>query len=153
MRGDAATPWLLLTPALLITTLIVLFPAAQTVWMSLHQVVLFRPRVSAVRRSGQLRDRPGRPGVLAEPLYLARLGHHRGRAAIPARPGRGVAAHRRFGWRGLARALIVVPWALPSVIIGLIWSSREPQTRKSSLPEGLRISTIAEAALAAHLLQ
>jgi ABC-type sugar transport system permease subunit len=25
-------------------------------------------------------------------------------------------------WRGLTRALVVVPWALPSVIIGLMWS-------------------------------
>jgi multiple sugar transport system permease protein len=30
--------------------------------------------------------------------------------------------NRSFAWRGLARTLIVVPWALPSVIIGLIWT-------------------------------
>jgi multiple sugar transport system permease protein len=27
-----------------------------------------------------------------------------------------------FWWRGLARALVVIPWALPSVIIGLMWT-------------------------------
>jgi multiple sugar transport system permease protein len=30
--------------------------------------------------------------------------------------------NRSFAWRGVARALVVVPWALPSVIIGLIWT-------------------------------
>jgi len=30
--------------------------------------------------------------------------------------------NRAFAWRGVARALVVVPWALPSVIIGLIWT-------------------------------
>jgi multiple sugar transport system permease protein len=30
--------------------------------------------------------------------------------------------NRSFAWRSVARALIVVPWALPSVIIGLIWT-------------------------------
>ena len=30
--------------------------------------------------------------------------------------------NRRFAWRGLARMLVVVPWALPSVIIGLVWT-------------------------------
>jgi multiple sugar transport system permease protein len=30
--------------------------------------------------------------------------------------------NRSFAWRGLARALVIVPWALPSVIIGLLWT-------------------------------
>ncbi len=29
--------------------------------------------------------------------------------------------NREFPWRGLARALIIIPWALPSVVIALIW--------------------------------
>ena len=30
--------------------------------------------------------------------------------------------NQSFWWRGAARALVVVPWALPSVIIGLMWT-------------------------------
>lgn len=30
--------------------------------------------------------------------------------------------NQSFAWRGLARALVVVPWALPSVITGLMWT-------------------------------
>ena len=29
--------------------------------------------------------------------------------------------NREFPWRGLARALIIIPWALPSVVIALMW--------------------------------
>jgi multiple sugar transport system permease protein len=29
--------------------------------------------------------------------------------------------NQEFPWRGLARALIIVPWALPSVVISLMW--------------------------------
>lgn len=122
MRRAGATPWLLLAPALAITAVIVLVPAAQTVWMSLHDMVLFRPRV--------------RPFVglanyamaLADPVFWASLltsvvwvvaG-----VGLQFLLGLGAALllNRRFAWRGVARALIVVPWALPSVIIGLIWT-------------------------------
>ncbi len=30
--------------------------------------------------------------------------------------------NQRFAWRGLARSLILIPWALPSVVIALMWS-------------------------------
>ena len=30
--------------------------------------------------------------------------------------------NQRFWWRGVARSLILIPWALPSVVIALMWS-------------------------------
>ena len=30
--------------------------------------------------------------------------------------------NQQFRWRTLARSLILIPWALPSVVIGLMWS-------------------------------
>jgi multiple sugar transport system permease protein len=29
--------------------------------------------------------------------------------------------HRQFRWRGLARTLVLVPWVIPSFVVGLIW--------------------------------
>jgi multiple sugar transport system permease protein len=122
MRREAATPWLLLAPALALTTVLVLIPAIQTAWMSLHDVILFRPR--------------SRPFVgldnyaksLADPVFWSSLWNSLiwVVAAVALQFLLGLAAalllNRRFAWRGIARALIVVPWALPSVIIGLIWT-------------------------------
>jgi multiple sugar transport system permease protein len=122
MRREAATPWLLLAPALLVTTMIVLVPAAQTVWMSFHDVVLFRPRVRPLvgfaNYANALADPVFWESLLTSVIWVV--------AAVSLQFLLGLAAalllNRRFAWRAMARALIIVPWALPSVIIGLIWT-------------------------------
>jgi multiple sugar transport system permease protein len=121
-RAEAATPWLLLTPALAVTTLIVLVPAVQTLWMSFHQFILFRPRVQPFIGLANYAH------ALADPVFWQSL--WTSVIWVVASVGLqfllGLAAalllNRRFAWRGIARALIIIPWALPSVIIGLIWS-------------------------------
>ncbi len=45
MKRAAFTPWLFLAPALIATCLLVLGPVLETLWLSLHDVVLFRPQV------------------------------------------------------------------------------------------------------------
>lgn len=118
----AATPWLLLLPALAATAVIVLAPALQTVWMSLHQVVLFRPRLRPFVGLANYAT------ALGDPVFWQSLGASLAwvvcAVGLQFLLGLGAALllNRRFAWRGLARALIVVPWALPSVIIGLIWT-------------------------------
>ena len=122
MRREATTPWVLLAPALAISSLIVLFPAAQTIWMSIHDVVLFRPRTRPfVGLANYLT-------ALADPVFWQSLGTSLiwvvAAVGLQFLLGLGAALllNRQFRWRGLARALVVVPWALPSVIIGLIWT-------------------------------
>ena len=118
----AATPWLMLAPALAVTALIVLLPVLNTLWLSLHDVVLFRPRLRPfVGLDNYLRG-------LADPVFWESLGHSLVwvGCAVSLQFILGFAAalllNRSFAWRAVARALIVVPWALPSVIIGLIWT-------------------------------
>ncbi len=122
MRREAATPWLLLAPALAITTVLVLVPAAQTVWMSFHDVILFRPRsrrfVGLANYTTALADPVFWEGLTSSVIWVV--------VSVGLQFLLGLAAalllNRRFAWRGIARALIVVPWALPSVITGLIWT-------------------------------
>lgn len=122
MRREAAAPWLLLGPALIMTAAVVLVPAAQTIWMSLHDVVLFRPRLRPfVGLANYAR-------ALGDPVFWGSLGLSlvwvAASVGLQFLLGLGAALllNRRFAWRGIARALTVVPWALPSVIIGLIWT-------------------------------
>lgn len=122
MQRDTATPWLLVAPALLLTAALVLFPAVQTVWMSLHDVVLFRPRFRPfIGLANYTR-------ALADPVFWSSLGLSLVWVVVSVglQFALGLAAalllNRRFAWRGAARALMVVPWALPSVIIGLVWT-------------------------------
>ncbi len=119
---QALTPWALLAPALAITALLVLLPVLDAVWMSLHHVVLFEP----LNRPFVALDNYAK--LLADPTFWQSLWHSFIWVAccVSLQFLLGFAAalllHRRFAWRGAARALIVVPWALPSVIIGLIWT-------------------------------
>jgi multiple sugar transport system permease protein len=122
MRREAATPWLLLAPALALTTVLVLIPAMQTAWMSLHDVILFRPRsrpfVGLDNYTKSLADPVFWSSLLNSLIWVVTA------VALQFLLGLGAALllNRRFAWRGVARALVVVPWALPSVIIGLIWT-------------------------------
>jgi multiple sugar transport system permease protein len=122
MKHGRLMPWLLLSPALLATVILVLIPALQTVWMSLHDVVLFRPRsrpfVGLANYATALADPVFWSGLINSIIWVV--------VAVALQFLLGLAAalllNRRFAWRGLARALMIVPWALPSVIIGLIWT-------------------------------
>jgi multiple sugar transport system permease protein len=116
------TPWAFLAPALVATAVLVLLPVLNTLWLSLHQVILFRPR-----------NRPfvgleNYTTALADPVFWEALSHSLVWVvcAVALQFSFGFMAalllNRSFAWRGIARALIVVPWALPSVIIGLIWT-------------------------------
>ncbi|MDA8049529.1 MAG: sugar ABC transporter permease [Rhodospirillales bacterium] len=118
----ALTPWALLAPALLATGVVVFLPVLDALWMSLHQFVLFRPNVEPFVGLANYVT------LLGDPTFWASLGRSLVwvGAGVSAQFALGFAAalllNRRFAWRGMARALIVVPWALPSVIIGLVWT-------------------------------
>jgi len=118
----AATPWLLLGPALAATVLIVFLPVVETLWLSLHDVVLFRPRSRPFIGLAHYAQ------VLADPVFWSSLVNSLiwVAASVGLQFLLGFATalllNRSFAWRGVARGLVVVPWALPSVIIGLVWT-------------------------------
>lgn len=112
----------MLGPALLVTALLVLLPVLDTLWLSLHDVILFRPR------SQPFVGLTNYGHALTDPVFWSSLGNSLiwvGTAvSLQFLLGLGTALllNRSFAWRSVARALVVVPWALPSVIIGLIWT-------------------------------
>jgi multiple sugar transport system permease protein len=122
MRSQRALPWLLLAPALTATVLLVLAPVAETVWLSLHDFVLFRPRVRPFVGLANY------TALAVDPVFWESLGHSLVWviSAVGLQFLLGLSAalllNRNFAWRSIARALVIVPWALPSVIIGLVWT-------------------------------
>jgi len=116
------TPWVFLAPALAATAVLVLLPVLNTLWLSLHQVILFRPR------SRPFVGLENYAKALTDPVFWEALNHSLVWVvcAVTLQFSFGFMAalllNRTFAWRAVARALIVVPWALPSVIIGLIWT-------------------------------
>ena len=116
------SPYAFLAPALVVTALVILFPVLQTAWMSLFDYVLFRPSsVPFVGVGNFIR-------AFTDPVFWISLWNSviwiGAVVALQFLLGLGTAVllNQSFWWRGVARALIVVPWALPSVIIGLMWT-------------------------------
>jgi multiple sugar transport system permease protein len=114
-------PLVMLSPAVLVTLAIVFLPMMQALWMSLHDYVLFRPKNF---------DWVGMQNFVAawqDPVFWTALRHTAVWIAltVPAQMLLGLVTalllNQNFPWRGLARALVIIPWALPSVVIALMW--------------------------------
>ena len=121
-RQEARIAWGLVLPALLTILLVALFPLLWTFWESLHLHDLRMPWL-------------GKPFVgidnyaeaLGDPRFWSALGH----TGFFALTSVGLeliiglwlalALNRAFRGRGLVRAAVLVPWAIPTVVSALLW--------------------------------
>lgn len=121
-RQEARVAWGLVLPALLTILLVALFPLLWTLWESLHlhdlrMPWLGKPFVGLDNYSEAFRD----------PRFWDALGH----TAFFAVTSVGLelliglwlalALNRAFRGRGLVRASVLVPWAIPTVVSALLW--------------------------------
>ncbi|MND40530.1 Inner membrane ABC transporter permease protein YcjO [compost metagenome] len=120
-RSKKLLPYWLLSPAVIVTLVIVFLPMVQAVWTSFYDLVLFKPKATVFVGVGNYIK------LLADPVFWAAfwntciwIG-----LTVPLQMGLGLITalllNREFPWRGLARALVIIPWALPSVVIALMW--------------------------------
>lgn len=118
----SSLPYVLLSPAVIATLGLVFFPMLQAIATSLYQNILWKPRgVKFIGLDNYI-------AIAQDPVAWSSLG----RTVlwigltVPMQLALGLATalllNQTFKWRGLARSLILIPWALPSVIIGLMWS-------------------------------
>ncbi len=114
-------PYALLSPAVLVTLAIVFFPMVQAAWMSLHDYILWKPKefsfVGLKNFITAFQDEVFWISLQHTAIWIG--------LTVPAQLLLGLATamllNQAFPWRPLARALIIIPWALPSVVIGLMW--------------------------------
>jgi len=116
------TPYILLSPAILAMLVVVFYPMLEAVITSLHRSILWRPKdvafigldnYFAIFHDQVFWESLGRTALwigITIPLQLL-LGF------VTA-----LLLNQKFWWRPVARSLILIPWALPSVVIGLMWS-------------------------------
>ncbi len=120
--GSRKLPYWLLSPAVLATLIVVFYPMLQALITSFYYNILWRPK--AVHFIGL----DNFIAIMRDPIFWASLG----RTAlwigitVPLQLFLGFVTalllNQKFRWRTLARSLILIPWALPSVVIGLMWS-------------------------------
>ena len=116
------SPYLFLLPATAVTLVVVLIPVVQTVWMSLYDYVLYRPKnIPFIGLGNYIR-------LLGDEVFWISLGNSIWWIVLVVGLqfllglATALLLNEGFWWRGLARSLILIPWALPSVIIGLTWT-------------------------------
>jgi ABC-type sugar transport system permease subunit len=121
-RQEARIAWWLVAPALLTILLVALFPLVWTVWESLHLHDLRMPWL-------------GQPFIgldnyveaFRDPRFWGALGHTAFFAVISVGLELliglwfALALNRAFRGRGLVRAAVLVPWAIPTVVSALLW--------------------------------
>jgi ABC-type sugar transport system permease subunit len=121
-RQEARVAWGLILPALLTILLVALFPLLWTLWESLHLHDLRMPWL-------------GKPFVgldnygeaFADPRFWAAMGHTVFFAVVSVGLELiiglwlALALNRTFRGRGLVRAAVLIPWAIPTVVSALLW--------------------------------
>ena len=122
MTRQKLLPYRFLLPALAITGVVIIYPVFQTLILSIQNYVLYAP--DEARYIGLQNFQK----LLKDEVFWISLSHSviwvTSIVVLQLLLGLGSALllNQSFWWRGVARALVIVPWALPSVIIGLIWT-------------------------------
>ena len=121
-RSDTRVAWMLIAPAIVIVLAVAVFPILWTLWESLHLHDLRMPWL-------------GRPlvgvgnylEVLFDRRFVVALAHTLSFVAItvPLELAAGlavaVALDRSTAARQLVRTVVLLPWAIPTVVAALIW--------------------------------
>ncbi len=121
-RKEARLGWAMVAPAVGTILLIALFPLGWTLWESLHlhdlrMPWLGRPFIGLdnyVEALGDVRFREAMAHTLLFTVASVSLELVLGTVLA-------LAMNRAFRGRGLMRAAILVPWAIPTVVAALIW--------------------------------
>jgi len=119
---DARLAWWFVLPALGTILLVALFPLGWTLWESLHVHDLRMPwRGQPFVGLGNYAE------VLADDRFWSALGHTLAftAASVGLELGLGLilalALNRAYRGRGLVRAAVLIPWAIPTVVAALLW--------------------------------
>ena len=132
-RSDARFGVFLTAPALLIILVVVAFPLLYSLWMSLAEVNLLRTTGPALELFGvrlplfRFVGLENYIRVFSDPLYwssLARTVYFVAAFVVEATLvglGMALVLHQRFRGRPLMRAILLIPWALSRVAVGILW--------------------------------
>jgi len=119
--NDRTLPYLLMAPAVAFIVLVVVYPAIRTVAFSFTDYVLWRPFDIKFIGLGNyiklLRDEDfilSFTNTLKWVVIILLFQFVLGFAVA-------LMLHRRFRWRELLRAIVLIPWITPSILTALMW--------------------------------
>jgi multiple sugar transport system permease protein len=131
--SEAAFAWLLIVPAVLGILLVIVFPLAYSFWMSFADVNLLRATGPVIELFGVRLPLFRYVGLqnytrtFEDPVYWSSLWRTLYFVAAfvleATLVGLGMALvlHERFVGRPLMRSLLLIPWSLSRIVVGLLW--------------------------------
>lgn len=128
-RRRSRTAWLFLTPLLAVLTMVAGWPLLRSIWFSFTDAEL--ARLDQARFSGLenylVRDGGEWYGVLADPLWWEAVGNtvYFAVVSVTIETALGLAIalvlNAGFRGRGLVRAAVLIPWAIPTIVSAKMW--------------------------------
>ena len=122
MTREARTAWMFIAPALAAIALVALFPIAWTIWESLHLHDLRMPwrgrpfigldNYAEIVRDGRFWGALGHTVMFTVAAVALEVALGLALALLLDRPMRG---------RGALRVAALLPWAIPTVVVALVW--------------------------------
>ncbi len=114
--------YLLVAPALFVIGAVAIYPILRALWLSLHEMHLKfgTPKFIGLKNYGELFSNPKYWKSVWNTIYFTGVS-----VFLEAVIGLGVALlmNRSFKGRGILRASVLIPWAIPTVISALMWKS------------------------------
>lgn len=119
-RRESRSAWLMLAPLLLTLMLVLGYPLIRTLWMSFQESTFISPNPVFVGLANYA-------DLLGSSQFwqVARQSVVWTAVTVVAQTVVGIAIamllNRKFVGRGLLRVLVIVPWAMPGVLAGILW--------------------------------
>jgi trehalose/maltose transport system permease protein len=128
-RADRRIGYLLVAPAIIALLAITGFPLVYNLWNSFHTVQLADPAAghgfSGITNYKELFDEPGFTADLGHTILFTVVS-----VVFEVVVGLALAVvlNKRFRGRGIVRAAILIPWAVPTVVSAMLWKTMvDPQ--------------------------
>ncbi len=119
---ESLAAWTMVTPALLVTLVFALYPVLDSFWLSLHHIFvgipsLGRSFIAFENYLNLLRDPIAHQALFVTLAFVVLS------TVLELACGLVIALviHERFRGRGLVRAAILIPWAIPTVVASQLW--------------------------------
>ena len=121
-KQEKTTGWLLVIPALLVLALVFIYPIGRAFWLSLFTENLgtkLQPIFSGLANYGRMfGDSRFWQSMFNTSIFTTFS------VIIELLLGMGIALvlNQSFKGRGLVRTIAIIPWALPTAVMGLAWT-------------------------------
>ena len=135
MKHESRDTWIMMAPAIIMLLIIAVYPVLRTFWLSLHEMVLTDPGsgypfIGLENYIEIFKDERALASILFTLKFTV--------ATVVLELLIGFAAalvmNKAFRGRGLVRAAILVPWAIPTSVSAMMWKlSIMPSLYKISL--------------------